>query len=269
MSWPGVADHPSGEPDVPMIEFGAPGLQRARALIMASIRKRIDPEQRARLGRHIRRLSRPAWLGTVRRTTPLSNHWGFDRGTPVDRYYIERFLAEHCRDIRGRVLEVKDSRYTGRYGCGVEQSDVLDINPANPNVTIVADLAMAATVPADRFDCFVLTQVLQFIPDARAALAHAHRILRPGGVLLATVPVVSRIEPGLVHGDYWRFTVASCSLLFGEVFGGDHVAVRSYGNVLAAIAFLSGMGYEELSRRELEVNDEYFPVIVAVRALKE
>jgi len=199
----------------------------------------------------------------------LSNIWGFDRGTPVDRYYIERFLEDHRQDIHGRVLEVKDSGYTARYGVGVEQRDILDVNPANPYATIVADLATLDGVASVEFDCFVLTQTLQYIYDTRAAITHAHRILRLGGVLLAMVPAVSRVarRPGL-QTDYWRFTVASCSLLFGDIFGVQQTTVRSYGNVLTGIAFLTGMAYQELSCRELEAHDEYFPVIVAVRATK-
>ena len=68
--------------------------------------------------------------------------------------------------------------------------------------------------------------------------------------------------------DYLRFTATSCSSLFGEVFGAERITVRSYGNVLTAIAFLTGMAYEELSRRELDANDENFPVILGVRAIK-
>ena len=217
----------------------------------------------------LRRFVRPAWLGTLRRTTPISDHWGFDRGTPVDRYYIEHFLEQYRSDIHGRVLEIKDSGYTDRYGSAVEGVEVLDIDPANPKATIVADLAAAEAVSSDQFDCFILTQTLQLIYNTRAALAHAHRILRPGGVLLVTVPTVSRIVPrGGVKSDYWRFTIASCSSLFGEVFEAEDISVRSYGNVLTAIAFLTGMAAEELSRRELEVNDEYFPLLVTVRAVK-
>ena len=86
------------------------------------------------------RLRRPAILGTLRRTRPLSDVWGFDRGTPVDRYYIERFLASRRSDIRGRVLELMDSGYTELYGTGVTQADVLDIDASNPKATIVDDL---------------------------------------------------------------------------------------------------------------------------------
>jgi hypothetical protein len=223
---------------------------------------------RIRLRHRLRRLARPAWLGTVRRTKPLSDHWGSDRGTPVDRHYIERFLAEHRQDIRGRVLEVRDRRYTDRFGSGVEMSDVLDIDATNPRATIVADLSAADTIASDQFDCFVLTQTLQFIYDVKSALCHSHRILRPGGVLLATVPSLSRTAPYDLGGDFWRFTAASCANLFEEQFGKDAVTVTAWGNVLTDVAFLLGMASEELSSRELAEHDPLFPLVVAVRAVK-
>jgi SAM-dependent methyltransferase len=177
----------------------------------------------------IRRLRHPAWLGTLRRTTPLSDGFGFDRGTPVDRYFIERFLDENRSAIRGRVLEMKNTRYTQRFGADVTERDGLDIDAANREATIIADLAAADAVPADTFDCFLLTQTLQYIYDTRAAVAHAHRILRPGGVLLCTVPTISRIEAGFLDTEYWRFTRASAFRLFGDLFGTHNVVVRTYG----------------------------------------
>jgi SAM-dependent methyltransferase len=216
----------------------------------------------------LRRLLRPARLGVLHRTRPLSDFWGFDRGTPVDRHYIESFLAGHREDVRGRVLEVQDSLYTDRFGTAVERRDVLDVDAKNPRATIVADLAAADTVPSGLFDCFILTQTLHLIYDTRAALGHARRLLRPGGVLLATLPAVSRVTRGAAASDYWRFTPASAAALFGEAFGPGSVSVHSYGNVLTAVAFLSGMAREELSARELETRDEHFPVVIAVRAVK-
>ncbi|HSH77089.1 MAG TPA: methyltransferase domain-containing protein [Herpetosiphonaceae bacterium] len=222
--------------------------------------------QRLRWRQRLRRLRRPARLGTLRRTTPLSSRWGYDRGTPVDRFYIERFLEQHQDDIHGRVLEIKDSGYTDRFGRHVESREVLDVDAANPRATVVADLAAADAVPSDHFDCFVCTQTLGMIYDVRSAVGHAHRILRPGGVLLATLPALSRLDRRLP--DYWRFTPASCELLFGEVFGPANVAVQAHGNVLAAIASMSGMAREELSLREMETSDERYPLVVTVRAVK-
>jgi hypothetical protein len=230
----------------------------------------LSPDRQQHLRQRLNRLLRPAWLGTLRRTTPLSQNWGFDRGVPVDRYYIERFLGEHRTDIRGRVLEVKDGDYTRRFGSGVEDCEVLDLDPKNPQATIVADLtALDSTITAGSFDCFILTQTLQFIYDVHAAVAGSHRLLGPGGVLLATVPAVSRAPAQHERIiDYWRFTTASVSALFGDVFGVGRVEVSSYGNVLAAIAFLAGMAADELSPNELDTNDPDIPVLIAVRAVK-
>jgi SAM-dependent methyltransferase len=218
--------------------------------------------------KRLQRLRHPAWLGTIRRTTPLSDHYGRDRGTPVDRYYIEQFLAAERAAIRGRVLEVMNRGYTEHFGTEVDGSDVLDIDPANSAATIVGDLAALDAVPADSFDCFILTQTLQYVYDLKAAVAHAHRILSPGGTLLCTVPVVSRIDRSELESEYWRLTAAACSRLFGDVFPPSNVAVRARGNVLAAVAFLVGMAAEELSASKLERDDPFFPIVVTVRATK-
>ena len=226
------------------------------------------PQNSRRLQQWVSRLRRPALFGTLRRTTPLSENWGFDRGTPVDRYYIEQFLSTHRDDIRGHVLEVKSSNYTNSFGSGVLHSDILDIDSTNQKATIICDLAMADAIPQDRFDCFILTQTLQYIYDIRAALAHARRILRPGGVLLVTVPALQRIDPELEKIDLWRFTKVSCEKLFHDVFGADELTIRAYGNVLTGTAALYGIAAEELSNHELDTCSDAYPLIVAIRVKK-
>jgi SAM-dependent methyltransferase len=229
---------------------------------------KLPPDEAARLRLRLRRLARPARLGTLRRTSPLSHDYGYDRGNPIDRYYIERFLSGHRSQIRGRVLEVKDSTYTERFGSGVTQKDVLDIDLANPRATIITDLAAADAISEASFDCFILTQTLQLIYDVRSAIAQAYRILKPAGVLLVTVPALSPIVREGPLTDYWRFTNASCAALFSEAFGHEAIDVREYGNVLTAIAFLTGMAYEELSAHELEAQDARFTMLVSVSAVK-
>jgi SAM-dependent methyltransferase len=240
-----------------------PNLRSASATgIVTRARERWDA-----LGKRKNRVIRPRWLA-LRRTKPLSDIWGADRGTPVDRYYIERFLAENRGFVRGDVLEIKHSMYTDRFGAGVRGRHVLDIDPGNERATIVADLARADSVPDDSFDCFILTQTLQLVYDLRAAVSHCHRILRPGGALLCTVPSVSRIDHGSLENEYWRFTAASCRRLFGEAFDGGEIAVTSHGNVLSSIAFMAGIAAEELRRGQLDRRDEHFPMLLSVRARK-
>jgi SAM-dependent methyltransferase len=230
---------------------------------------------RARIRKHsavkrLRRMLHPAWMGTLRRTVPLSTTEGRDRGQPVDRYYIESFLEQYRNDIRGRVLEVKDSTYTAMFGAGVTGSDVVDIDRGNGRATIIADLQDAKEICSATFDCFVMTQTLGLLADPRAAVAEAHRILRPGGTLLITVPGLGArsTDRSEAPADYWRFTADALRLLLDKSFGPGNVTVRSYGNVLSVVAGLMGMAAEELSRAELNVNDVRYPMVAVARAVK-
>src|SRR5215207_4325101 len=85
----------------------------------------------------LRRWLFPAWMGSLRNTKPVSSGWGFDRGRPVDRYYIDSFLEGHRKDVHGRVLEILNSDYTRRFGTGIERADILDIDQANLQATVI------------------------------------------------------------------------------------------------------------------------------------
>ena len=210
-------------------------------------------------------------FGDLRRVTPIDPHFGGGRGKPVDRHYIERFLADHAGDIQGRVLEVAEDHYTWRYGGNrVEKSDIIHADPGNPRATLVADLADAGEIGSDSFDCFICTQTLTYIYDVQSAVATIHRILKPGGVLLATVPGISQISPYDRDrwGEYWRFTAQSLGRLLGEEFGAGNVEVEAYGNVLASTAFLQGLCAGDLSRDELDHRDQRYQMLVAGRAVK-
>jgi SAM-dependent methyltransferase len=214
-----------------------------------------------------------AWarFGGLRRVIPISRRFGFDRGLCIDRYYIERFLSAHASDIRGRALEIENDTYTRKFGGDrVTKNDVLHVVEGNPQATIVADLTCADHIPSDTFDCIILTQTLHFIYEMRTALQHLHRILKPGGVLLATFPGISQISRYDMDrwGDYWRFTTLSAQRLFSEVFLAENVRVAAYGNVLAAVAFLHGLAAEELKKEELDYCDPDYEVLITVRAVK-
>ena len=215
----------------------------------------------------------PGWvhLGNLRRTKPVSDCFGFDRGMPVDRHYIEGFLARHAEDVHGRVLEVADAAYTRRFGGErVARADVLHARPGNPEATIVGDLCTGQGIPESAFDCIILTQVLPFLWDVPAAISNACRALKPGGVLLVTVPGISQISRHDADrwGDFWRFTSQSMRRLFGEAFDPRSVDVTTYGNVLAATAFLQGLAAGELRESELDERDPDYEVIIAVRAVR-
>jgi hypothetical protein len=215
-------------------------------------------------------------FGSFRRVTPISRSFGFDRGQPIDRYYIESFLERHAKDIGGRVLEIQDNAYTIRFGGKrVTRSDVLNVNEGFPKTTIVADLTKADHLPGQVFDCIIFTQTLGVIYDLRAALFTLHRILKPSGVILATVPGISQLAPEEYMAKftprleyYWSFTPSSVERLFKEYFPGATVEVESYGNVLTSICFLEGLSYTELRRDELDYHDPHYPMNISIRAQK-
>lgn len=208
--------------------------------------------------------------GDLRRAVPLSKEFGYDRGGPVDRYYIENFLKENAAYIKGNVLEIGDNTYTMIYGGGrVTGSDILFIDGRNPKATIMGDLSTADHIPSDKFDCIILTQTLHLIYDFRGAIKHCHRILKPGGVLLLTVPGITQIDYG-EWGDtwYWSFTGKAIQKLLWEYFHPEDVLVQTHGNVLAAAAFLYGMGKEEISDSEKNEHDPHYQVIITAIAAK-
>lgn len=214
------------------------------------------------------RARRPSSVRHVRKTrAPLSENWGSERGTPIDRYYIERFLEEHRADITGVCLELNDRGYTERFGHGITRSEILDIRPENEQATIHGDLRRLDAVADETFDCIVLTQVLHFVDDLDAAVAECHRILKPGGVVLATMPsTVARLATN--YEDYWRFTPLSARYLFEKRFPPESITVGAYGNIVSGLAFWLGKAQEELSRDERDFSDGRHLVTVAVRAVK-
>lgn len=238
----------------------------AKQTLPVSVRRKL----RAIQGRSAPQHTGEIQFGDLRRLTPISQQFGYDRGRPIDRYYIEGFLERHKADIQGRVLEIGDNTYTQAFGGpSVTTSDVLHIVEGNPHATIVGDLTCAAHIPSDTFDCIILTQTLDLIYDVRAALRTVYRILKPGGVVLATVPGISPIG----HDEWteslcWNFTAVSTRRLFGETFPPSNVQVEAFGNVLVATAFLYGLAVEDLHEEELDFRDRGYDLLMTVRATK-
>ena len=211
-------------------------------------------------------------LGDLRRLDPISREFGFNRGRPVDRYYIENFLERQRADIRGHVLEIGDNAYTRRFGGErVEQSSVLDVVEGE-HADFAGDLTQADALPPNTFDGIVFTQTLQMIYDMQAALATLYRALKPGGVLLVTCPGISQIDRATeAQGAWqstWSLTDRAARGLFEEAFPASAITVETHGNVLAATAFLHGLAVEELTSGELDYCDEDYQVIITIRAVK-
>lgn len=209
--------------------------------------------------------------GSFRRLKPFSNTFGYDRGSQsIARYYIDQFIQKNKDDIQGNVLEIGDDVYSKRFPDKIENCDVLHVLDGNPKATIVTDLTNDHIIPKDTYDCIIIPQTFNFIYDFRSALFKCYDILKPQGVLLATLSGISQISRYDMNrwGDFWRFTSLSAQKVFEEVFYPDKIELEVYGNVLSAIGFLEGLASRELKETELGYKDPDYEVIITIKAIK-
>lgn len=199
--------------------------------------------------------------------TPYSRRFGEERGTPVDRYYIEKFIRENSEKIYGNVMEIGDSFYTNKFGKNINKSYVMHKLGMGENV-IKGDLASEEGVGNEFLDCFICTQTMQMIYDMENTVSNISRSLKKNGVALVTMHGISQLSMAdyCRWGEYWRFTQKSAELLFQKYF--NKIEVFSYGNVKTATAHLYGLCQEDISEMDYEYNDEQYPLIVAVVAQK-
>jgi glycosyltransferase involved in cell wall biosynthesis len=210
-------------------------------------------------------------FGDMRRLSPFSAHWGRERGLPIDRHYIENFIALNSHYIKGRILEFGDDRYTMEYyNEKITTADIINLNEnTNPKSTIIADIVDAPHISSDTYDCIIFTQTLQFIYEYKKAIQTLYRILAPGGVLLATFPGISQTT-GTIWDRYWcwNFTALSAENIFKEFFPEGNLEVSGYGNLICAAGFLYGLSEKELTSEELAYHDPRYEIVITVKAVK-
>lgn len=205
------------------------------------------------------------------RTEPISRKFGFDRGCPIDRYYIDSFLKQNQNLITGSVLEIAESTYSKQFGHDISSYEVLHYDDSNKKATIVGDLTKPGTLPKERIDCFICTQTLNFIFDVSKAIEGSYKVLKQGGTLLCTVSGISQISRYDMDrwGDYWRFTDLSIRKLMESVFGEGNVEIVTFGNVLAATAFLQGLAVDDLPDTSLlDKKDQDYQITIGIKATK-
>lgn len=246
-------------------------MKKLRYLVPRPLRYWLN-RRRTRLARAYLVVDRVTDWSVLRRVRPYRPRLGERRGECIDRYYIEKFIAGHGDAIRGRIAEFLNDDYTTRFAAGpVERLDIIDIDSANPYCTLNLDLTRTEDAPKNLLDCIVCTQTLFLIYDFEAAIRTLHQMLKPGGVLLVTVPgICQRLPQDLVGdtGEWWRFLGCTMERAFKKVFRADGVQVQTFGNVVSTIALLHGLVQAELTQEELDYHDPDYEVVIGVRATK-
>jgi SAM-dependent methyltransferase len=233
-------------------------------LAFADAKRVLSPRAIVRLRTIMRGLGVPRW-GNLRRLKPFSDYYGFDRGTPIDRYYLDRFLTKHVQAIQGDVLEIQSPGYVDKYGTNVRLKHSIDMNAAM-NPTYVCDLAAADVVPSDRYDCFLLPNTLCVLRDIRNCMRHMLRVVKPGGVVLAATAAMGPLQSDGM--DFWRMSAQGWQELAADVWAGHDYRIEAHGNCLAVVAAMLGLAQEELAQEELEYQDDRYPALVTLYCRK-
>ena len=196
---------------------------------------------------------------------PISEQFATERGTPVDRYYIQNFLKNHSQYIKGNVLEIEDNSYTKQFGKNaVEKSIVMDVCSTVPIVDFNANLESGEGIKNEIADCFILTQTLMYIFDLKSAAKNISRLLKCNGVALITCSGISQNSQRCMdnYGAYFNFNTAVFERMFEEQKDMQIVEVGSYGNVKTVSAHINGLCCEDLREEDFISNDKYYPLIV-------
>ncbi len=214
-----------------------------------------------------------------RRLQPLDS--GRSSGLSVIRYYWADFLERYQADIQGRALEIGETTTIRQYGGErLTQADALDLAAHSPEVKVVADLSRADDAPGDVYDCFVNQFTTCVIYDIEAALYHAVRMLKPGGVLLINFWCVDfYLHRGLDMGTapsghpplymyHWFTPIQIHDYLQRLGLQESDYQTEIYGNLLARMAFLLNVPARELTPQELNHRDPGQPLLICVRVVK-
>lgn len=181
-----------------------------------------------------------AYPGNVGRWGVSEDLRSFVEEMPYERRSILAFVQEVADSLAPDtiVLDVGagDAPYRELFThCRYLTSDwehSLHAGASEADVTARAD---ALPLEGSSVDAVLLTQVLEHVPDPAAVLTEAARVLRPGGGIFLTVPLVWELHE--LPYDYWRFTPASLEQLLSAA-GFAEIAIEPRNDCFTTLAQL-------------------------------
>ncbi|MEO6716236.1 MAG: class I SAM-dependent methyltransferase [Novosphingobium sp.] len=148
-----------------------------------------------------------------------------------------RFITAHRHLLTGKLLDVGCGQMPFRHllppGTNYTGIDIPDAGRfgMGKHADIVEFDGTTIPFPDNHFDTVMCTEVLEHAVQPEALIAEMHRVLRPGGSLVLTVPFAARVHH--VPYDFHRFTRYRLAQMFAA-FGA--VQIEERGNDLAVIA---------------------------------
>ena len=203
-------------------------------------------------------------FGDFGRLWPFSYRFGFDRGGPVDRYYLRQFVRSIRPIVRGRCLEIGGSvRNNWFYRFDVDEFRTLELEQSNVADDLVGDAADQGVLDPASWDSILAFHVLEHCPNPFAVVSNMCAWLRPNGHACIVVPCAQRVHN--YPGDYWRFMPDGLRVLFRDF---SEVNVSTYGNPLTVVSNYLGLSHTELVAENMDAVHPDYPVLACVVARK-
>lgn len=202
--------------------------------------------------------------GDLRRGKPFCNEFGFERGTPIDRYYLDKFISSIRHLVKGKVVEIGGA-LSNREQYGFENTSTYDAVDllSSPFVNICGDIHESNLLKPDYYDTILLFNVLEHCHTPQKVVDNIHNWLASSGYCLAIVPNAQRIHNN--PGDYWRILPDGMKTLFQNF---AKVQVTTYGSPTSLIASYMGIAAQELTHDELTEINPLYPVTTCLVAQK-
>jgi hypothetical protein len=202
-------------------------------------------------------------FGDLKRERPFCPHFGHFRGTPIDRYYLDRFIDEIRDEVKGVTLEIGGSKGNKELYKFNNATTYLTMDLGGPDLDIVGDAHDPNIIEEASLDTVVLFNVLEHCEQPWAVVDNIYRWLKPNGQVVCMVPNAQRVHR--VPFDYWRILPDALNSIFSRF---PKRKLHVYGNPVTVTASYYGIASEEFSREELDYYHENYPVANCIHAQK-
>ncbi len=172
-------------------------------------------------------------------------------------------ITYHVRAALSAWLEAEAARAgtdLGRYrvldvGCGIKPylpyfepyaAEYVGVDLENPAADLEGSVE-ALPVEDASYDLVLCTQVLEHVTDPDIAVRELHRVVAPGGRVLASTHGVQVYHPSPT--DYWRWTHTGLERLFARNGEWVQVAVTPVGGAATCIGAMSAVYADLLFRK--------------------
>ncbi len=169
-------------------------------------------------------------------TFNLKNFLLLSDGRSYRRKLLDTLLLDHIALMRGVVIDLagKNINHRGKFRPptdGVERRVVVNLDPdVAPDV--VADIRETGLDDAIT-DCVILAETLQHVPAPERCVTEAHRLLKPGGVFIGSVPFLYPVHRDPV--DLVRIGPDGLDQLLADF---TDVKIYSMGNFFGVIGLI-------------------------------